>query len=230
MKIYLASDHAGLKMKDKVFSFLSGTEYELVDFGPFEFEEEDDYPDYISQAARAVAKDPKSMSIVFGGSGQGEAISANRFRGVRASVYYGGTEDLVTLSRKHNNSNMLSVGARFVDEEQVIRVVMLWLGTKFSGDKRHVRRLSKLEYQAKKGLKSQKIERFGWLGVILILGAYIANVFGFLAVSDSGYLLANIVGSLFVLVDAKQDNNLQAVVINVVWIVAGLLGVFRYLI
>ena len=230
MKIYFASDHAGLELKEKIFNHLADRGYELTDFGPLEMDKNDDYPDYISLASRAVSRNPKSLAIVFGGSGQGEAMMANRFKRVRATVYYGGnSQEIVKLSRQHNNANVLSIGARFTEEQEAKDMVDLWLDTKFEKEERHVRRLAKIEKEARMGLKSRKIERFGWFGVFLILSAYVANIFGLLSVDDSGYLMANIVGSLFVLVDARQDDNMQAVVINVVWVLAGIFGVFRYI-
>lgn len=229
MKIYFATDHAGLAHKDKLFAYLAEHDYELIDYGAFELDEGDDYPDFVAKAARSVALDRKSVGIIFGGSGQGEAIVANRFRGVRCAVYNGGDRSIVELSRRHNNANMLSIGARFVTETEMKEVVEAWLATKFEKEERHVRRLKKIELEARKGTKSQKIERFGWLGVVLILSAYIANILGVLNVTDSGYLLANLAGSIFVLVDARQDENMQAVVINAAWIIFAVVGIVRYL-
>jgi|GEM_PF-70463 len=229
MNIYFASDHAGLAHKDKVFAYLvEHTDYQLTDFGPFEFDAKDDYPDYISLAARRVARETHSIAIIFGGSGQGEAILANRFQGVRAAVYYGGDKDILRLSKEHNNANVLSIGSRFVSDEEVVGVVKEWLDHRFTHVERHERRLKKLEQKAKMGLKEPAIERFGWIGVILIVSAYVANIFGVLLPNDTGYLMANVVGSLFVMIDARQDNNTQAVVINAVWILAGLIGMFHY--
>ncbi len=229
MKIYFATDHAGLEHKDKLFAHLAEHDYELVDYGAFEENSDDDYPDFVAKAARSVALDPKSVGIIFGGSGQGEAMVANRFRGVRCAVYAGGNQEIVSLSRQHNNANMLSIGARFVTIEEMITVVDVWLKTRFGKEERHVRRLKKIEFEARRGIKNKKIERFGWLGVVLILGAYVANILNVLQVSDSGYLLANFAGSIFVLVDARQDENMQAVVINAVWIIFAVAGIVRYL-
>ena len=144
MVIYLASDHAGFPLKEKIKKFLADFGYEVKDFGAFKMDPEDDYPDFIKLAAEAVAKDPDaSRGIVLGGSGQGEAMVANRYKGVRAAVDYGGSLDIVNLSREHNNANILSLGARFVTEQEALAAVKLWLETPFSSEPRHARRLAK---------------------------------------------------------------------------------------
>lgn len=144
MIIYLASDHAGFALKENIKKFLADSGYEVKDFGAFKLDPEDDYPDFIKLAAEAVARDPEhSRGVVLGGSGQGEAMVANRYKGVRAAVYYGGAQDIVKLSREHNNANVLSLGARFVTEEEALAAVKLWLETPFSKEPRHARRLAK---------------------------------------------------------------------------------------
>lgn len=146
MKLLIASDHAGFRHKERLIDFLRNSNYEYEDLGPHEYNEDDDYPDYIIPVARGVSENPKdTKGIILGGSGQGEAMSANRFRGVRAVVFYGGPTSIVSLSREHNNANILSIGARFVSETEMIDVVKLWLLTPFSNEERHVRRLAKLE-------------------------------------------------------------------------------------
>ena len=150
MKIYLGSDHAGFHHKEIVKEFLEKeTAYNIVDKGAFEFVKTDDYPDLITPVAICVAEDQKngieSCGIIFGGSGQGESIVANRFVGVRCAVYYGGPREIVALSREHNDANILSIGARFVVEGDVVEIVKLWLSTEFSGDERHVRRIGKID-------------------------------------------------------------------------------------
>ncbi len=148
MKIYIASDHAGFELKQKLLPFLKELEYEVVDKGAFEYNEGDDYPDFVIPVAQAIAKDSDSRGIILGGSGQGEAICANRFKGVRALVYYGGDLQIVKISREHNDSNVLSLGARFVSEAEAKQALGLWLATPFSGDARHVRRLKKIDSKA----------------------------------------------------------------------------------
>lgn len=147
MRIYLGTDHAGFDLKEKVKKFLEEKGYEVADLGAFAFNQNDDYPDFIMPVAKSIAHDLKegkeSRGIIFGGSGQGEAMAANRVDGVRAAVYYGGPADIVTLSREHNNANVLSLGARFVSEQEGLDAVKLWLETAFSGDDRHVRRIMK---------------------------------------------------------------------------------------
>ncbi|MEK7640847.1 MAG: RpiB/LacA/LacB family sugar-phosphate isomerase [Patescibacteria group bacterium] len=144
MTIYLGGDHAGLQLKDKMKTVLTEWGYEVKDFGPLEFNNDDDYPDFVKPVAEAVAKDPdNSRGILFGGSGQGEAMVANRYKKVRATVFYGGPEDIVQLSREHNNANVLSIGARFVDEKETLRVVKMWLEAKFPAEERHKRRIDK---------------------------------------------------------------------------------------
>ena len=145
MIIHVATDHAGFYHKQLLKTWLEGqSDYEVVDHGATTFCDSDDYPDYISKAAIAVSKQPdKSRAVIFGGSGQGEAMLANQFKGVRAAVYYGGPVDILTLSRTHNNANVLSIGARFVDQEELVKLVNNWLNIPFSGEDRHIRRLSK---------------------------------------------------------------------------------------
>jgi ribose 5-phosphate isomerase B len=144
MKIIIAADHAGFNLKEELKPFLGGLGHDVEDKGAFSLDPEDDYPDFMIPAAEAVAKDPENIrGIIIGGSGQGEAMVANRFSGVRAAVYYGGNEEIVRLSREHNNANVLALGARFMDEDEAKRAVELWLAEKFSGEERHLRRLNK---------------------------------------------------------------------------------------
>lgn len=145
MEVYLATDHAGFELKEKVKEFLKKEGYEVKDFGATVLDPEDDYPDFISQAAEAVSKDPSNKAIIFGGSGQGEAIVANKFPNVRAAVYYGRAEEMPSLTRQHNDSNILSLGARFLTEEEAISGVKLFLETPFSEEERHVRRIEKIK-------------------------------------------------------------------------------------
>lgn len=145
MKIYISSDHAGFELKRFLVERLSLAGHEVKDLGPDEFQPEDDYPDFISRVGKEIARDPSAaMGIVIGGSGQGEAMCANKFYGVRAVVYYGGNPDIIKLSREHNDANVLSLGARFMSPDEALSAANLWLATKFSGDERHKRRLLKL--------------------------------------------------------------------------------------
>ncbi len=146
MNIFIATDHRGYELKEKIKQWLAEWGYACQDFGANQLDEQDDYPDFIAKAAEAVSKDPQnSKGIVLGGSGQGEAMVANRYKGIRAVVYYGGDEKIITLSREHNDANMLALGASFLDEATAKKVVKLWLETPFSNDERHIRRISKIE-------------------------------------------------------------------------------------
>lgn len=143
MAIHLATDHAGFAHKEALKQFLTEQGIEVIDHGATTLTEGDDYPDFIVPCAQGVAADATAFGIIFGNSGQGEAMCANRISGARAVVYYGGPTDILTLSRAHNNANILSIGAGFVDIEQLPEIVSVWLNTPFSGEERHVRRLSK---------------------------------------------------------------------------------------
>lgn len=143
MKVYLATDHAGFSLKEDIKGLLIHEGHHVEDMGAHELIEDDDYPDYITPCAKKVVEEEGSLGIVFGGSGQGEAMVANREPGARAVVYYGGSLDIVTLGREHNNANILSLGARFVTREEAEEAVRLFLLIQFSDDERHVRRIAK---------------------------------------------------------------------------------------
>ena len=145
-KIYIACDHAGFELKGKLIDLLETLGYVIEDMGAHSYNEADDYPDFISLASREVSTDPEnSRGIIIGGSGQGEAMVANRFPNVRADVYYGGNLDSIKLARQHNDANILSLGARFMSVEEAQGALKLWLETPLSGDERHVRRIKKIE-------------------------------------------------------------------------------------
>lgn len=146
MKIYLGTDHAGFALKEKIKSYLVGEGYDIEDLGAHTQNDQDDYPDFIRPVARAVASDPeRSRGIILGGSGQGEAMVANRIPGIRAAIYYGGDKEIVILSREHNDANILSLGARFLTDEEAKSVVKLWLETPFPKEERHQRRIDKID-------------------------------------------------------------------------------------
>ncbi len=142
--IYIASDHAGFELKNKIISHLKNTDMEVEDCGPGAFDPEDDYPDFIYPCAVKVAQNPGSMGIVIGMSGNGEAMVANKVKGIRAALYYGGHEDIIKLSRQHNNANVLSIGAKFLSPSEVERAIDLWIETGFDGG-RHQRRIDKID-------------------------------------------------------------------------------------
>jgi len=145
MTIYIGSDHAGFELKEKLISFLEELGHEVKDFGAREYDAEDDYPDFIIPVAQSVSKDTESKGIILGGSGQGEAMAANRISGARAAVYYGGEKEIITLSREHNDANILSLGASFLEDKEAKETVKLWLETPFSKEERHTRRIKKID-------------------------------------------------------------------------------------
>ena len=144
MIIHLATDHAGLDLKNSIKTYLLNKGFEVKDHGAHEYDPQDDYPDFIFPCAKAVAKDIDIRGIIFGGSGQGEAMAANRIKGIRAAVFYNGPQEIIKLSREHNNANILSLGARFMTEEDIHNVINIWLKEPFGGD-RHQRRIDKLD-------------------------------------------------------------------------------------
>lgn len=161
MKVYLATDHTGVDLKNKVKEFLQKEGYEVEDCGAFEYDKNDDYPDLISKAAQKVSENPDDRGIIFGGSGQGEAMVANKFKNVRCALFYTpalptqavniegqqSTDpfEILKLSREHNQANMLSIGFRFVKDEDVFRAVKIWLETPDPTDERHIRRVNKIK-------------------------------------------------------------------------------------
>jgi ribose 5-phosphate isomerase B len=144
-KVFLASDHAGYELKEALSPFLAERGFQIEDLGPHALDPNDDYPDYLMMLGRRVAEEKETMGLGIGGSGQGEAMAVNRVKGARAAVFYGGPNEIITLSREHNDANVLSLGARFLSQDEAKSAAMLWLTTKFSGDGRHVRRLAKLD-------------------------------------------------------------------------------------
>lgn len=144
VKVYIGSDHAGFELKEKLKKYLAELGYKTEDKGAFSFDPSDDYPDFITPVAEAVAKEDGSLGIILGGSGEGEAIDANKISGIRAIEYYGKDLDIVRLGREHNDANILSLGARFVSEGEAKEAVKIFLETPFSGAPRHIRRLNKI--------------------------------------------------------------------------------------
>ncbi len=160
MKIYFASDHAGFDLKNVLMSYVRGDlGHEVEDCGAFEKDPNDDYPEIVASACRSIVRDisedVECRGIILGASGQGEAMAANRYKGVRAAVYYGSTGqqtdasgislDMLGSIRGHNDSNVLSLGARFLSELDAKHAVQSWLAAPFTGDERHVRRIAKLD-------------------------------------------------------------------------------------
>lgn len=161
MKIAISTDHAGFEDLKHLAEFLSSLGHECVNFGPEEYDAEDDYPDFIFPAAEAVASGECERGIIMGGSGQGEAIAANRVNGVRCALFYGpvtakgaidasGAQssdpyEIVKLSRAHNDSNMLSLAARFLSREEMQQAIKIWLEAPGPDAERHTRRIKKLD-------------------------------------------------------------------------------------
>ena len=148
MKIYIAADHAGFYLKKELIEYLGIKGYEIEDCGAYEKNDDDDYSDFIIPCAGKVALRQAQgklaeMGIVIGGSGQVEAIAANKVKGIRAALYYGGKVDIVRLSREHNDTNILSLGARFLTGDEAKKAVTLFLETEFEGG-RHEKRLDKI--------------------------------------------------------------------------------------
>ena len=140
MKISLGTDHAGFRYKEKVKELLASLGHEVKDFGTFS-EESVDYPLFIRPAAEAVARGEYDRGIVFGGSGNGEAMTANKVHGVRCALCW--NEEVARLSRQHNDANVLSLGQRVIAEDMALKIVRVWLETPFEGG-RHEKRVAML--------------------------------------------------------------------------------------
>jgi ribose 5-phosphate isomerase B len=140
MKISLGTDHAGFRYKERVKAFLTELGHEMKDFGTFS-EESVDYPIFIRPAAEAVARGECDRGVVFGGSGNGEAMVANKVHGVRCALCW--NEEVARLSRQHNDANVLSLGQRVIAEDLVLKIVRVWIDTPFEGG-RHQKRVEQL--------------------------------------------------------------------------------------
>ncbi len=160
MKVYLATDHAGFDLKEKVKAYLVSQNYEVEDFGAHTFTPTDDYTDFISKVGEEISKHPDEKGIIFGGSGQAEAMLANKYKGVRCALFYApripphpadvtgrkSTDpyEMIRLTREHNDANVLSLGARLLTDEEALQAVSLWLAEPFTNEERHVRRIKKM--------------------------------------------------------------------------------------
>ncbi len=160
MKIYIGSDHTGYELKEKLKVYFKELGHEVEDKGAFDFDSNDDYPDFIRPVAEAVVKERGSFGIIMGGTGQGEAMCANRVPGARAAVFYSealaqgeidingeknvDSFEIIKLARVHNDANILSLSVRFLTEDQIRFAIELFLATEFKGEERHVRRINKL--------------------------------------------------------------------------------------
>ena len=141
--IYLATDHGGFKLKEILKSWLTENNYEVEDMGVNTFDPNDDYPDFIIPLAQKVALESGSLGIISGRSGNGEAIVANKVRGIRAAVCL--NEEMARKAKEHNDANIISLGSDFMDVEEAKKIVKVFLDTPFSGDERHIRRINKIK-------------------------------------------------------------------------------------
>jgi len=143
--IYIATDHAGFETKNAIVKYLMDKGIDCTDIWPFEYDALDDYPDFIIPCAEKVAEDlENNLGIVLGWSGQGEAIAANKVKWIRAAIYYGGDKDILTLSKLHNNANILSLWGRFLSEAEALEAIDIWLEAKYEHEERHQRRIDKI--------------------------------------------------------------------------------------
>ena len=141
----MGADHAGFELKEKLRDYIVLLGHEVIDHGAFINNPGDDYPNFIAPVAKAVAEDPESKGVILGGSGEGEQMVANRFPHVRAAEFYGGSTEVVKVSREHNDANILSLGARFITLDVAKAAVKVFLTTPFSGEARHIRRISEMD-------------------------------------------------------------------------------------
>src|SRR5690348_5228006 len=137
MRVHLGSDHAGFELKTALVARLGELGHEAVDHGPEQYDAVDDYPPYVLRAAVGVVEDPGSLGIVIGGSGNGEAIAANKVKGIRCALAH--SIETAQLGREHNDANVVSVGARMHDEATAVKLVEAFVATKYSGEERHSR-------------------------------------------------------------------------------------------
>lgn len=161
MKIAITTDHSGYEVLHQLSDYLTELGHTFVDYGPTSYDPDDDYPDFMFPAAKAVADRSCDVAIIMGGSGQGEAMAANRVKGVRAAVFYGpivaqvaidaegnmsdDPYEIIKLSRQHNNANVLSLSARFLTLDQMKQACKIWLETPTTDVERHLRRIEKLD-------------------------------------------------------------------------------------
>ncbi|MBL7495413.1 ribose-5-phosphate isomerase [Frankia nepalensis] len=142
MRVHLGSDHAGYHLKAALIERLTELGHTPVDHGPSEYDPDDDYPPFVMAAAAAVVTEPGSLGIVIGGSGNGEAIAANKVAGARAALAW--SEETARLGRQHNDANVLSLGARMHEVSEAVGFAEVFLATPFSDESRHTRRLRML--------------------------------------------------------------------------------------
>ena len=142
MRLHIGSDHAGLELKNALIAHLVNQGHDVTDHGPYEYDALDDYPDFCIPAAQAVAKDPTSLGIVIGGSGNGEQIAANKVKGIRAVLAW--SIETAKLGKEHNNANVVSIGGRMHSLGECQAIIDAFVETPFSNDDRHIRRINKI--------------------------------------------------------------------------------------
>ena len=145
MNIFLGTDHAGFSLKEHIKTHLESLGHKVEDCGADSFDENDDYPKYMHMVAKKMLTDKNSIGIIFGGSGFGEAMVLNRYKNIRAIVCTSNNIDLAKLGREHNNANVISIGARFVNEKEAEKLIDTFLNTKFTNEERHVRRIENID-------------------------------------------------------------------------------------
>lgn len=161
MRVHVATDHAGFEMSKRLVEHLHEMGHDVVDHGPTAYDAEDDYPSFCINAARAVVRDQRegveALGVVFGGSGNGEQMAANKVEGARAALAW----SLATaqLAREHNDANVVAVGARQHSEEEMLAIIDAFLATPFSGAERHARRIAQLgEYETTGAIAGHEID------------------------------------------------------------------------
>lgn len=162
MRIHVATDHAGLEFSQQLQQHLREQGHEVIDHGPAEYDALDDYPSFCINAALGVARDERdgveALGVVFGGSGNGEQMAANKVEGIRAALVW--NDSTATLAREHNNANVISIGARQHPVEDAIRFIDLFIATPFTGDERHVRRIGQLaEYERTGEIAGKQVDK-----------------------------------------------------------------------
>ncbi|MBB3039107.1 ribose-5-phosphate isomerase [Hoyosella altamirensis] len=149
MRVYLGADHAGFELKNQIKDHLESLGYEPIDCGAFEYDALDDYPAFCIDAARKVVKDPGSLGIVLGGSGNGEQIAANKVPGARCALAW--SVETAQLARQHNNAQLMGLGGRMHSKEEAFAIVEAFLTTPWSDEERHQRRIDILAEYEKSG-------------------------------------------------------------------------------
>ncbi len=149
MRLHIGGDHAAYELQRALVAWLTEQGHDVVDHGPEDYDDQDDYPVYVLRAAEAVAEEPGSLGIVLGGSGNGEQMAANKVRGIRAALCH--TVELARLAREHNDAQVISLGGRFTTLEEAKQMVQAFVDTAFSGAERHQRRVDMVDRYERTG-------------------------------------------------------------------------------